>query len=355
MSSTGNNAKLPVVSVLVNGSPLPVEAEPCVTSVAVESDVTVPSMFTIELNPQRDRSREMQWIDDELFAIGTAVEVKMGYGSELSTLITGEITGLEPFFIMSAGPRLIVRGYDRRHRLLRGRKSRTFSQQKDSDIASAIAAEAGLTAGAEDSQVVHDHVFQANQTNMEFLQSRARRINYEVAVDGSKLLFRPAKNAESEILTLKMEDDVLEFFPRLSTMRQVTEFEVTAWDPKQKKAIKASSKVGDEVSLMGGQQSGGDLSQSAFGDAVGKVGDRPVMTQAEADQYAAGGFNSAALALISGSGICRGRGDLQPGKVIKIDGLGTRFSGQYYVTAALHRYTPRLAYHTEFFFRRNAV
>ena len=34
--------------------------------------------------------------------------------------------------------------------------------------------------------------------------------------------------------------------------------------------------------------------------------------------------------------------------------LGTRFSGQYYVTSAVHRYTRRDGYITDFRVRRNA-
>ena len=84
------------------------------------------------------------------------------------------------------------------------------------------------------------------------------------------------------------------------------------------------------------------------------VHDRPVMTQAEADQMAKARFNNAALALIVAEGVCWGRTDMRSGRVIKIDGLGRRFSGNYYVTAASHRYLPQRGYYTRFTVRRNA-
>jgi len=288
-----------------------------------------------------------------LFAVGNEVECKMGYVNDVQTVLVGEITGLEPEFSIQALPRLVVRGYDRGHRLLRGRKARTFSQQKDSDIASTIAGEAGLTGEVKDSEVTHDYVCQAHQTDMEFLKERAKRINYEVKVEGKKLLFRPVQNGESEILTLSAEDDLLEFLPRLSTMRQVTEAKVLGWDPKEKKELLGQSKTGDEVSTMGGDKSGGALVQGPFGDAAASFGDLPVASQAEADQVAKARLNSAALELISGEGICGGRYDLTAGKVIKIEGVGKRFSGQYYVIAAGHRYSASRGYQTHFFVRRS--
>jgi phage protein D len=348
------NPLVPDFDILVNGSPLPVEAEVHLVGVVVDDDANLPAMFSLELSGSDTQEEAIPWIDEELFAVGGAVEVKMGYGDDLETLIAGEITGLEPEFVFNRLPSLIVRGYDRRHRLHRGRKTRTFVQQKDSDIAAQIASEAGLTAQATDSGVTHDYVLQANQTDMEFLQERARRIQYEVIVQDKTLLFRPVANAESEILTLTMDEDLLEFYPRLSSMRQVSEVTVRGWNPKDKKEIIGTAKTGDEVSKMAGQNTGAALIESAFGAAAGMVGDRPVMTQAEADQLAKARFNNAVLALIDGEGVCYGRTDLRSGKVIKIDGIGKRFSGQYYVTKAAHRYSTQRGYYTHFTVRRNA-
>ena len=150
-----------------------------------------------------------------------------------------------------------MRGYDRSHRLHKGRKTRTFLQQKDSEIAEQIAGEVGLTGEVVDSKVTHDYVLQANQSDMDFLQERARRLQYEVVVEDKTLHFRPVGNAESELLTITLDDDLLEFSPRLSAMRQVSEVAVRGWDPKEKKEIVGQAKIGDEVSTMGGNTSGG--------------------------------------------------------------------------------------------------
>jgi phage protein D len=354
-AAKSKNPTLPSYDIKINGSPLKVEGESHVVGIAVEDDVGLPSMFTFELATSAHQDDEHVWVDDEnLFKLGNVVEVKLGSAGELKTLIIGEVTGLEPEFARNRLPSLIVRGYDRRHRLHRGRKTKTFVQKKDSDIASQIASEAGLTAQAEDSGVTHDYVVQANQTDMEFLQERARRIQYEVIVDDKTLFFRPVANDESEVLTLTLEDDLLEFYPRLSSARQVSGVAVRGWNPKDKKEFLGEAKTGDEVSTMGGQNSGGALIEAAFGAAATMVSDRPVMTQAEADQMAKARFNNAVLGLIYGEGVCRGRTDLRAGKVIKIDAIGRRFSGQYYVTAASHRYSPQQGYYTHFTVRRNA-
>jgi uncharacterized protein len=348
----------PAFAITVNGTALTIATALRITRIRVDEDAGLPGMFALQLpggETGGETGSETAWIDDRTFAIGSAVEIKMGYGDALKTVLAAEITGLEPSFTRGGWPALTVRGHDRRHRLLRGRKTRSFVQQKDSDIASSIASEAGLTPQVSDSQVVHDYVLQANQTNMEFLQERAARIEYEVVVEGQTLHFRPVQNDQGEVMTLTPEDDLLEFHPRLSTIGQFGEIELRGWSPKEKKEIVAKAKSGDEVSTMGGADSGAAIAENAFGPAAILLSNVPVFSQAEADQVARALFNRAVLELVSGEGVCTGRTDLHPGQVIKIDGIGTRFSGQYYVTATSHRYSQHDAYQTHFAVRRNAA
>jgi phage protein D len=182
--SDPKNPLVPNFNILINCSLLSVEPETHVTNIVVDDDTELPSMFSFELVNSEWDTKDLQWIDEqqELFVIGNAVDIKLGYGDNLETIISGEITTLEPEFNFNRLPRLTVRGYDRRHRLQRGRNTRTFVQQKDSDIAEIIARDAGLTPKTADSKVIHPYILQANQTDWDFLQERARRIQYEVVV-----------------------------------------------------------------------------------------------------------------------------------------------------------------------------
>ncbi|MGK7896334.1 MAG: phage late control D family protein [Xenococcus sp. (in: cyanobacteria)] len=339
--------------ILVNAVPLPGSAELHVTGLTVDEQINLPSMFTLELGSLDLQDGEVLWLDNSLFSIGNTVEVKLGYRENLTKLMVGEITAIEPEFTIERLPKVMIRGYDRSHRLNRGRHTQTFVQLKDSEIAAQIAQEVGLSAQVEDSGVVHEYILQANQTHMEFLQARAEKINYEVMVEDRNLVFRPTANQESEILTLTFSDDLLQFYPCLSSASQVNEVRVQGWNHQDKQAIIARAIIGDEGSKMGGETSGAALSEDAFGTAVKTLSNHPMSTQAEADQLAQASFQQLNLELIKGEGICRGRTDLRAGKVVQIDGLGKRFSGQYYLTNVLHRYRDS-QYHTKFTVRRNA-
>jgi uncharacterized protein len=346
---------VPDFDILINGSSLSVEMESHVIEVTIEEDVMFPSMFAIAISGSASRVSEMEWMNDRIFAIGNEVEIRMGYANALATVIVGEITSIEPEFAQNRSPSLTLRGYDRRHRLQRGYKTRTFAQQKDSDIASQIATEAQLTAQVKDSQVVHDYVLQADRTDWAFLQERARNIQYEVVVENKTLFFRPVGNAQSEIVTLSLAENLLEFYPRLSAAQQVSEVAVHGWNFKEKQEVVSQARSGSEVGKMGGQTLGAGLTESAFGKSVRGMSDRPVATQAEADRMAEAKFNQIALELISGEGLCFGLTDLKAGKVIKIEGVSEQFSGQYYLTAVRHRYRPAKGYYTQFTVKRNAI
>ncbi len=356
MANENGHNLVPEFRVFVNGNELPPEAAIDLTAVAVYEDVDAPTMFTLTLVNWDMAQLKVTWADDDLFAVGSEVEVQMGYVDALETLIIGEITGLEPEFSPHSPPTLTVRGYDRRHRLMRHHQTKTFTQIKDSDIASQLASDYGLQAEVEDTSVTLDYVLQRNQTALAFLKELAQRNGYEVTVDNKTLFFRPHQYTETAVLTLKWELDLIEFYPRLSSLSQVSQVTVRGWNPTEQAEIVGQAKSGDEGSAMGGSTVGPSVVEEAFGQTSLISVDRPVFSQAEADQAALGQFRTMALAYISGEGACVGRTDLRAGAVIEIDGVGDRFSGLYYVPSTTHKFEPKQGiYRTRFSVRRNAT
>ena len=346
---------IPAWDVLLNGQALTAAEKAHVTRVAVNESLDAAGTVTLEFFEQLERSQQPTWLDNlSRFTPGGEIEIKMGYAGDIETLMLGDIMRLEPSFTSNQF-RLTVIGFDRRHRLQRGRETQTFQQQKHSDIAAQIATKVGLTAETTDSQVTHDYVLQNNKTAWEFLSELAQSIKYEVLVEGKKLIFRPAANTDSAVLTLEMGADLLDFNPRLSVAGQVTEVVVRGWDPKEKKEVIGRAGLGEEEAPMGGERSGGVLVESALGTAVDQVTTPPVTSQAEADQRARALFNQRLLSQVVGNGSCFGRTDLRPGKVIGIAGVIQPFDGRYYVTQATQSYSQQSGYRTTFAVTRNAT
>jgi phage protein D len=345
----------PEFAIHINGSPLPNEAVADMISINVVEDLDATSMCTITLSGWDPVEMKVKWIDHKLFREGNPVEIEIGYRDHLQLVFSGEITGLEPDFPEGRAATFTVRGYDRRHRLMRQRKTHSFINLKDSDIASQLAHQSGLDPRVEDSKVKLPYVLQHNQTDLEFLLWRARRIDYEVVVEGRTLLFRPRKIEKTAKLVLRRDIELLEFHPRMTTMGQVEELTVRGWNPKEKKEIVARSTAGDLSTVMGGTASGPSNVQRVFSRTGSTLVTMPVQSQEEADRIAKQRFSEIALGYVRAEGKCIGDPQLRAGIVIKIEGVGERFSGLYYLRAVEHRYSMQKGYRTAFSARRNAT
>lgn len=344
---------IPQASVLVKQQDLPQRAYRDLLDIRVQEHIDGPSEFTLRLSAWNDEKLDFGWVDDDLFEIGTEVQIALGYQESLEVLILGDIVGID--FELGTGekPAIVVRGYDRRHRMRRGSRTATFKDMKDSDIAAKIAQEYGLGARVEDSGIVNKHLGQNNQSDLDFLSMRADAIGYELMVLGKMLHFRSRKHAEKPSFRLDAERDLLEFSAQISVSQQVSEVMVRAWDPKDKKEIvgRASS---DSRMSMGGK-GGPEIAENAFGATVVAIVGHDISTQEQADRLAKEQLEKAALSLVQCSGSCLGRNDLRAGMVVDIQGVGKRFSGAYYLGAVSHSYTPGQGYRTSFSGRRNSI
>ena len=326
----------PSFKIFVGGSELPIETALDILDVKVSNYVEGASTFTITFNNWDSNTQEFKLIDEDLLSEGAEVEVRIGFVDNLKSMIKGEVTALEPEFPTNEAPPLKIHGYDLLHRFRRGRKTRSFANMKDSQIAEQIARDLQLRAQVEDTHITHEYVLQSNQTDIDFLLDRARRINYEVIVKDKTLQFRRAANNQGKIVSLDYGLTLKAFYPRLSTMKQVSEVVVQGWDHKTKEAIVGRARRGDEISKMNGTKLGVAISEQAFFQTKTFVVDKPIFSEGEATQMARGKFNEMIVDFITGEGVAIGNTDIRAGEVVEFKGLGQRFSGLYYITSSTH-------------------
>jgi uncharacterized protein len=344
--------EIPGCRLKVNGSAMKDNITWQITRITVDDQVELPSMFTLELAATDETGAEPDWLNkDTVFAIGDQVDIGLGWGDSMPTVMIGEITSVEIEYLAANLPRFIVRGYDRRHRLLRGTKTRTFVKKTDSDIAKQIAREAGLKVGpVTETKIKHEFLAQANQTDFAFLQARARQLHYALLMRNGALYYQPVGYKNSATLTLSMDEGLSEFRAQLSTAGQVSQAKAQGWDIKKKEVISTSAAKPAPM----GSKSGPDLANKAFGQASTIITNIPTSVQAYAQQVADASLAASALGLVRGEGQCEGNPKINAGEVIEIKGVGNRFSGKYYMTTVTHSLGPD-GYVTQFTGWRNAT
>jgi phage protein D len=324
----------------IDGTPLSAEGESQLEQVIVDHHQHLPSMFAISF---RDPDRDM--ISQLNVNIGSTITVKVTPpGGSPETLIKGEVTGLEAEYDATS-LRTILRGYDLSHRLHRGRNTQTYKNVTDSDIVQKVAGNANLPIGQIDStSVTYEHVSQANQSDWDFLKSRAREIGYEMGMDDGKFYFRqpvqssnaPANgdyDSHTDSLQLVFGDDLIEFHPRVTSAEQVSTVNVRGWDPDQKQAVVGSASAATVAATL---QDDPSTLAGTFGGPTFTLVDRPLPQQAMADGAASSAAEIIAGAFAEADGIALGNPKLKAGSTVSVGVVGDHFEGQYTLSGARH-------------------
>ena len=325
----------------IDGAPLSAEVEVLLEHVIVDFHLHTTDMFEVMF-----RDAEKQVLTQTKLKIASKVKISappLG-GSTPEVLIAGEVTALEGEYD-SAGSRAIVRGYDQSHRLHTGTKSRTFMNTKDSDIASTVASDHGLSGGTiDDTKTVYDHVYQHNQSDWDFLWQRANRIGFEVAVADGKLFFRKPTQASdapaqgdyqsSDPLQLVFGQDLIAFYPRISAVGQVKEVKGRGWDQKNKQEITSSAPA--ETSSVKLPTTPAGLAE-AFGHSwTFTMDDSTLTTQSALDTAVKAARDRIGSSAGEAEGIARGNPKLKAGQAVSVSAVSKEFVGSYTLSKTRH-------------------
>ncbi|HEY4180475.1 MAG TPA: phage late control D family protein [Kofleriaceae bacterium] len=339
----GNQAESPVIEILLKGTKID---EKHYQGYIIETDVNQPDMAAIILTNQDDAysaSTEME----------TEVEVK--FGTAGTTIFKGEVVGLEPIFKGGEKSRIVIRAMNKMHRLLRKRKSRTFVEKTDKEIIETCLGDAGLTLEfTHDSSITYKHVYQHNQTDLEFIRVRAARIGCHVWCEDQKVIVKQLKTDDDAGVSYKIDSsgeatgNVMSFNPRLSTAQVVKKVTVRGWNPETKELIVGDQSV--ETSRLGSQNAS-EFSKTLGGEETFTV-DHPIWSQDEAKVLAKARIKDLNMTFITGTLQAHSvDAAVKVGKTVTIEANGNDnndpFNGKYYVQGITYRYQPSQKEHSD--------
>ena len=342
-------ASVPTGSIIeVDGSALGGEVLAQLESVLVADRLSAPDTFALVF---RDPERDV--LSRAGLEIGKAVVISGASATDPSpaVLIKGEVTSVEADYDR-LGLRAVVRGYDKSHRLAAGRKTATYQNVKLSDIASQIASANGLQADADDTPGTHKHVFQVNESDLDFLYGLARQVGFDCRVDGDTLMFKqpvesstgPAEGTSETAgaLTLVWGENLIEFRARMSAVAQVASVEVRGWDPVAKQeVIGTASATATNAELP--------MSAAQLADKVGGqtlvVVHHQVASQQAADQLAQARANQVGSAAFEATAVTLGDPALKAGAAVSVAGVDPALCGKWVISGSRHEFVDG-TYHT---------
>ncbi len=292
-------------------------------------------------------------LDEGTFELGAKITLEMGYGSDLKEMMTGEIVTLTPNFSLEQSRTMLVRVYDKGHRLTQGKKVRNFVGLKDSEIVEKIVREAGLKPRVDDTGTVIPQVIQNNLTDMEFIRQRARRYGYVAFTEKDTFNFVKERLNTPPIAKMVFAKDFSEFKPKMSLSETITEVEVRGWDDRNKQEIKGTALKGTEEARMKGKQTASQVNSSVFGEEKVIVTNINIYNALQSQKYAKSILNNRSASLIEGKLYLDGNNQFKAGKIIELSGLTKSFNGSYYISSSLHTIDSR-GYNTVLDLRRNS-
>lgn len=340
----GTDFYVPAFEIYLGKKKLKGELRRDIMNVSYTDNLEAIDSFNFTVSNWDAEKREFKYLDfdDNPFNVGREIEIWMGYGDNLQSMLFGEITSLTPDFPQSGNPTLSVGGLSTLHRLRTKQETHFYKNKTDGYIAKKIAKRLGLKVGNIEDGDKSTFLAQKSRYDIVFLLERARRIGYEVFVEYGKpgepgrLHFQKSTNTTRINYILTWGKTLINFRPTLSTADQVSEVTVKGWDPRSKKTITGKATRRDLDTKGLGSRKIRKVVESAFNKRIEMVIDRPIRNKREAKQLAKSKLEQIAKELVKGEGSTIGLPDLRMGSLIMLKSLGDTFEGNYYVTGTTH-------------------
>lgn len=279
----------------------------------------------------------------------------LGVALNGTALFSGRITALEADFPDGAPPEVTVLAEDRFQDLRMTRRSRTFTQQSDAAVIRSIAGDHGLTASVDVNGPSHTVLAQLNQSDLAFVRERARACDAEVWLDDKTLRVVLHSKRSAGKVTYRYGAELSEFTVLADLAGQRSSLTVTGWDVSGKRALAEradDSALGAEI---GSGQSGASLLGTALATRRETVATASPATSDEARARAEAMFRGDARRFVRGRGNVPADGKCRVGATVTLEGLGSLFSGAYYVTECTHTFDGQLGFRAEFVVERPAL
>jgi len=326
-----------------------------IAEIEVEERLDAADVFRVRLSVGLRPDGTWSHADDGRFAIWRRLSLRAGYPGDHDVLIDGYITHVDLVLSSGAESYLEITGMDGSAVMDLEDKQAAWSNKKDSDIAQEIFAAHGLSWEVEDTTTTVATILQS-ETDIRFLRRLARRNGFECHVKGRRGYFRSANLQEppQKVLALEFGSET-----NLASLRIAvdgtapTTVELRRVDPVEKRvdgeklAELPRRRLGSRTlkALRGGARDGRRLLRR-----------QPAVSTAEMRARLRAGYDAAgAFVTIAGEIDARAYGAvLRARRLVTIKGAGASYSGLYYVTRVLHRFTAE-GYEQSFDAHRNAV
>ncbi|WP_438042895.1 phage late control D family protein [Sorangium sp. So ce128] len=275
----------------------------------------------------KDQTKDFLYFDRRTLDFGKGMQVR--YGTD--TVFDGRIMALEGHFPEGSAPEIIVLADDRLQDLRMTRRSRVFEDMSDAAVFQRVAQDHGLQPDVQLQGPTHKVLAQVNQSDLAFLQGRARAIDAELHVDGRTLRAKSRARASSSPVELSYGAALRSFKVTADLAHQRTAVKATGWDPEDKRALSYEATDSAIQAELGNDESGASVLRAKLSERKEVVAHGVTWSDGETQARAEAHFRHGARRFVVGEGVAAPDAQLRAGARVKLDGLGALFNGTYHL------------------------
>lgn len=267
------------------------------------------------------------------FDPGNEFEIEIGYENEVHLVFKGIITR-HSIKVRENTSELELECKHKAVKLTLNQGNRFFYDVTDREIIEEIlGAESIDHFVGEAPDYKHQQIVQFASADWDFILSRTDANGMLVFSEGDRLNIVPPNMDQEEVLSCEYGRNVLEFEASINNEYQTPRVEAKAWSPDNQEVITSEGSAGFSNPL--GKVDSATLAQ-AWGQSSSSLQHHGNLTEDELTAWSGSRATKNELAKVIGRVRIKGSHEVLPGKLIKLEGFGDRFSGAALVTGIRH-------------------
>ncbi len=267
------------------------------------------------------------------FIPGTQIEIHAGYHSDEEVIFKGMIVKNCVRARKDQPSVFQVECRDEAVKLSVGRKSKYFYESKDSEIIEEIVSACGLDKEVDTTTVVYQTMVQFHSTDWDFIVSRADASGKLVFTDDNKILVKAPDLGQSPVLSLRYGGNIIAFETEMDARDQFTSVKATSWDGSSQEIIESESEA-----FSGNLP--GNIDPDQLSETIGlenfSLSHGGGIKDLELQDWANAQILKSKLSKIKGRVQIQGFGNVKPGNLVELNGMGDRFNGIAFVSSIRH-------------------
>ena len=317
-------------SVKVNGNTIPDELS--VLSVHIEKKVNRIAIAKIMILDGEANTGTFDASSSSTFVPGASVSIEAGYDNKNTVIFSGLIMGQSIRINDLVGSALEIECRDAAIKMIVGRKSLTYSNQKDSDIISSIIGTYGLSSDVTATTTQWPEQVQYYVTDWDYILALAEANGLIVTTINGKVSVNTPDSNTTSVLTVTYGNSLLEFNAKLNATTQLGNVTSNSWDYKNQVIVKGEATPNVEGS--------GNLSSKKLSEVIGlsafQLQTSAPLETADLTNWSKAQIVKSEYSKIIGEAKFQGTNLIDPGKYMTFDGVGDRFNGDYIISGVVH-------------------